>query len=278
MSAYSNRAIYTPTNRAAYSPSTGRLLYADAAPIAPTGKAAEYLGSASFTGSSGWTQAHYEDAQDSSLVSLRADTSLYSHSSVKSAYINAQCVRYYGERAACGHTATRWTFTLPANMRGAITRLALITRVGAAKFWHLSEYFIYTAYDNAQWDDFGSILKIFFSHSSTAYASGNALYSGSADVTHSFEDINASHQDAGLEPLVGVDAANNLNIFPKAVLSCSGAISKVNAFTSDTIYLWAICTRPTYMPFLYSDPGSGYDNDFACNAEMRNPKLLVSIN
>ena len=278
MSAYSNRAIYTPTNRAAYSPSTGRLLYADAAPISKTGKAGDLLGSASFSGSSGWTQANYEAAQDSALATLKADTYVYEHNATDSAYVYAYCKRYYGERAGCDHTATRWRFTLPANMRGSITHLALIANVGSARFWHLGGYWIYFAYDNAQWDDFGSILKIFFSHSSTAYASGNALYSGSADVTHSFEDINASHQDAGLEPLVGVDAANNLNIFPKAVLSCSGAISKVNAFTSDTIYLWAICTRPTYMPFLYSDPGSGYDNDFACNAEMRNPKLLVSIN
>lgn len=161
-------------------------------------------------------------------------------------------------------------------MRGAITKLALFGYVGAARFWDLTEYYIYTAYDYASWDDFGATLKIFFSTSSSAYTTGDALYSGTADASITFEDINDAHTARSLSPVVGAAAANNNYLFPRMLLSCNAAIEKVNDFSSDTIYVWFAITRPNYMPFLYSDPGTGIDSDFNCVASLLDPKLLVS--
>ncbi len=275
MSAYSNRAVYAASGRASYAASSGRALYADAAPVTASASS-RFFGSASYTGSTGWTKANYDAAQASALSAVKADTTLSSGPS--EAVVVAGCRLYYSERAWCDHYATRWTFAIPSGKRGSITKLGLIARAGAARFWDFTEYFIYTAYDYAQWDDFGCGLKLFFSGSSTAYSSGDALYGGEADTELSFEDINAVHEAADREPLVGEPAANNLDVFPQIVIPCADAVDKVNDFSSDTIYLWAIITRPSLFPFLYSDPGSGIDSDFQCLVQLRGPRLLVSLN
>lgn len=276
MSAYSNRALYvnpaTNHGRGLYNPLTGRVMYADASLVAASGCSlfGDYSDSGYFNPI---TEAAYEEVQDESLANLKSDSTL---SGTTERHTFLQIIRQKRYNRCLGyHYASRFRFTLPAGLRGSINKFRLRSNIGAGEFWDVTGHIDNTYYNSAAYNDFGCVLKLFFSESSTAYATGDALISGTADVEIPFEDINDLHEDLGNAIVVGV---NTFDLFSKVVISADDAAEKINDFTSDTIYVWAAITRPNYLPYLFDDDGSGFDatEEFACTAMLNNLSILVS--
>lgn len=278
MSLYSGRALYLPTGQASYSINNNRALFADAGPIALSafpwffGSAVEYE----------WNETTYLQAQADSLAALQADTTLANASTSNwgygSVHAIAGCKSWYGIRNYAQNSAIRYTFALPEGKRGSITKLSVLAYTGAARFYNLYSYFPSIMFDYSSWDDFGASIKLFFSESSTAYADGDDLYSGTADLEYAFEDINAYHINNSKVPgYVSGQTYRDFNVYPRLILTFdSDTLDKVNAFTSDTIYLWAVVKKYSDFPYYLDENPSNSDSDFEFGAKFYNPALLVS--
>jgi hypothetical protein len=276
MSAYSNRALYvnpaTNHGRGLYNPLTGRVIYADASLVAASACSifGDYHGAYSLNPIA---ESDYQHVQDEALAVLKADSTLTTTTG-RFAYVQTIRQKRY-QRVLCYHYAARFTFALPTGLRGSINKFRLRSNIGAGEFWDTTGHIDNTYYNSAAYNDFGCVLKLFFSESSTAYADGDDLYSGTADVEVPFADINDLHEDLGNAIVVGVNTAD---LFSKVVISADDAAEKINDFTSDTIYVWAAITRPNYLPYLFADDGGVLDatEEFSCTAMLNNLSILVS--
>jgi hypothetical protein len=276
MSLYSGRALYLPTGQASYSINNNRALFADAGPIALSASPWFYGGAYSST----WNATTYAQAQADALAALQADTTLSNGTGwgAGSAHAIAGAKSWYGTRAYAQNSAMRYTFALPTGKRGSLTKLSVLAYTGAARFYNLYDYYPSVMFDNSSWDDFGASIKLFFSESSTAYADGDDLYAGTADLEYAFEDINDYHINNSKVPgYVSGQTYRDFNVYPRLILTFdSDALDKVNAFTSDTIYLWAVVKKYSDFPYYLDENPSNYDSDFEFNAKLYNPALLVS--
>jgi hypothetical protein len=279
VSAYSNRAIYNPAGgRALWGGADGRALYAGPAwlsHIYQSGYA--FYGVDYVSGSSAWTQANYQQCQTDATNALRADTTLsYQMYDAYEAYVAADAGYYYGEDVSAYHYAGYQRYTLPTGKRGSIVKVRVKADVWAGSFWNLDLVWIYTQWVHSAFDDFGCALKLFFRDSAHPFASGAAMLDATPDASFTLADINAAHVAAGTL-LPSITNGNPEGPYPSLILNCDAAAGAVNALANDNLYLWSCITRPSFMPFLFADPGSyTIDYDFACRASFKNVKLLVA--
>jgi hypothetical protein len=278
MSLYSNRGVYTAAaNKAAYNQSNGRMLYADAGLVYASACAYFYGYYGGDYNLDPLTEAKWQNTQNQALVSLKAQTSLQSNGIYAQAF--AWTIRQKANKRFLGYHAASWyPFSIPTGLRGDINKFSIRANIGAGEFWDATGRDGYS-FNYAAYNDFGCVLKIFFSQSSTEYADGDDLYSGTADVEITLADINAAHVERGNAIAVGGSAVGRYTSFSKIVISCDAAIAKINAFTSNNIYVWVVITRPNYFTYLFDDD-HGYDvtEEFDGMAMFNNPAILVTKN
>jgi hypothetical protein len=291
MSAFSNRALYrggaTNHGRVQFSPSTGRVLYAGPSWISCSER--KYLEAyVEVNGGSAWTQANYEQCQDDAEVALRAASSWSTDASgawSKAPSVKAGCWNRFSEDAYASEHCDRWTFALPSGKRGDITKVRLRAACAAGYLWDSASYGSYYNYANSTLDDMGCSLLFYFSESATAYSDGQDLLDGTPTVSMGFDDINDIVAAAGLSLRTGALAADSAyypeySRRPYIIMNLDAAASTINAFSSDTIYLWVAILRPNYLPYVYEDPGDtaplDYTKDFLCEASCSHASLAIT--
>jgi len=142
----------------------------------------------------------------------------------------------YGSIAYSGGTTTyqaRWAglgrvkFTLPTGLRGSLTRMQLRCVADMR-------------YNNADYDLSGLNLNLVLSESATAYTLGSDLLAATPDAEASFIDINDSTNNNG-------NGAREFHI--------DLPVAGINAYSSDTFYLWFAAEIGTVFPYP-GDPSS----------------------
>lgn len=258
------------TGKVLFSPTSGKVLHSGSplSWISPSEKAI-YFGSKEYSGGgTSWTQTKYESTQAIALTAVRADTTLNFGpvDSVFATNIQANASGDYNTITYTYHRATRWKFAIPAGLRGSITKVRIKAECAAGKLWDFTPY---TSAVYSALDDMGCSLMLFFSESSTAYGSGAALLDGAPDVTFGFDDINAAHAAAGRVIPV------NLSAFPSYTMDVDAVASELNGYSSDTIYLWSVISRGSYLPYLFDPPSPlSKQNDFICEAKFNSPTIV----
>lgn len=243
------RALYSTANgRALYSATSGRVLYSDWEYVSPT-EMQHYYG---VGGVNAWDSTAFAQANTDAAAALDADTSL----SADSYPYEPGCwlttnVSYndYSIRSRAFYQLNRVKYTIPSGKRGSITKVALRTSGGGAKGWNGSRDGIYK---NLDWVDLDASVHLFFSESSSEYASGAAQLTGTPDVTITVADINAAH--IALENVITSSGGHNMApdiYFDYLTLDISGVADKLNGFSGDTVYMWIAITIPTFA-YLYN--------------------------
>lgn len=238
--------------RALYSGSTSRLLWGGANNRALWGgpwSSITRLGWKRWAGLSTQnlrTEAAAQSNQDAAYAALRAlsltGTELTTNLDNDVAASRLENTAFNGGSVLAEDTAGRYRFTVPnrSSLHGLAVRATAMARF--SKVPSVGNPWQYA------WDHSTNMtLCLYFSNSTTAYATGADLWDATPDWSRSLADVNAD------QVATGRTADGDMQSDPLDFAMSATVIEKIQGFASDTVNVWCLIKRSGYIDWVSPD-------------------------